>query len=79
MQEDKKKKIKKMLGRLLTVVILLAISVATYKVNLSELLHDFVLRFYNAGMSQKTEATVLQEENITCFSDVILKTDGVEV
>lgn len=79
MQEDKKKKIKKMLGRFLTIVVLLAISVATYKVNLSEMLHDFVLRFYNAGMSQKTEAAVLQEENITCFLDVILEPDGVEV
>jgi len=65
MQEDKKKKIKAMLYKLLVFLVILGISIATYKVNLSQMLHDFVMRFYYAGMGQKTEASVLPENYST--------------
>lgn len=50
MQEDKKKNIKSFLSKLLVAILLIGISLATYKVNLSTLLHDFVLRFFDAAM-----------------------------
>lgn len=51
MQEEKKNKIKSFLTKLLVVLVLVVISISTYKVNLSVMLHDFVLRFFDAAMS----------------------------
>ena len=50
MQEEKKNKIKSFLTKLLVVLVLVVISISTYKVNLSVMLHDFVLRFFDAAM-----------------------------
>lgn len=48
-KEDKKKKIKAILAKLLVFVVLVAISIATSKFNLSKMLHDFVLRIFSVS------------------------------
>lgn len=50
MQEDKKKRIKSLLTKLLIFLILLAVSVATYKINLAQTLHNYVLRVLSSSV-----------------------------
>lgn len=50
MQEDKKKRIKSLLTKLLIFLILLVISVATYKINLAQTLHNFVMRMLSSSV-----------------------------
>lgn len=60
--QDKKKKIKEILTKVLVVLLLVAISCATYKVNLSQMLHDFVLRFFHAASYEEPEETPTPSE-----------------
>lgn len=63
MQDEKKSKLKALLTKVLVVLVLVGLSVATYKVNLSQMLHDFVLRFFDAAMYEEDNTEEIDTED----------------